>query len=47
MTKICIYIYTYIYIYIYVELSFGFRARDNSSLVFAIVMFNKGCIYIN
>ena len=32
--------------YIYVELSFGFRARDDSSLAFAIMMFNKGCIYI-
>ena len=31
---------------IYVELSFGFRARDDSSLAFAIMMFNKGCIYI-
>ena len=30
----------------YVELSFGFRARDDSSLAFAIMMFNKGCIYI-
>ena len=29
-----------------VELSFGFRARDYSSLPFAIMMFNKGCIYI-
>ena len=31
---------------IYFELSFGFRARDDSSLAFAIMMFNKGCIYI-
>ena len=31
---------------IYVELSFEFRARDDSSLAFAIMMFNKGCIYI-
>ena len=31
---------------IYVELSFGFRARDDSSLAFAIMMFNTGCIYI-
>ena len=31
---------------LYVELSFGFRARDDSSLAFAIMMFNKGCIYI-
>ena len=36
----------YIYIEYYVELSFGFRARDDSSLAFAIMMFNKGCIYI-
>ena len=34
------------YTHIYVELSFGFRARDDSSLAFAIMMFNKGCIYI-
>ena len=33
-------------IIIYGELSFGFRARDDSSLAFAIMMFNKGCIYI-
>ena len=38
--------FTFLIRYIYVELSFGFRARDESSLAFAIMMFNKGCIYI-
>ena len=32
---------------IYVGFSLGFRARDDSLLEFAIVMFKKDCIYTN